>query len=77
MLFVYFYRILTNFNNIEIYSDSELLVKHINGQYKVKAANLKPLYDLVTKSIRKLDKFSIRWVPREENSLADELAKKG
>ena len=66
-----------NFNNIEIYSDSELLVKHINGQYKVKAANLKPLYDLVTKSIRKLDSFSISWVPREENSLADELAKKG
>jgi len=66
-----------NFNNIEIYSDSELLVKHINGQYKVKAANLKPLYDLVTKSIRRLDTFSISWVPREENSLADELAKKG
>ena len=66
-----------NFKNIEIYSDSELLVKHINGQYKVKAANLKPLYDLVNKSIRELETFSISWVPREENSLADELAKNG
>jgi len=66
-----------NFSNIEIYSDSELLVKHIKGDYKVRALNLKPLYDLVTRSIRKLDSFSISWVPREENSLADELAKKG
>ena len=66
-----------NFNNIEIYSDSELLVKHIKGDYKVRALNLKPLFDLVTRSIKKLDSFSITWVPREENSLADELAKKG
>lgn len=66
-----------NFNNIVIYSDSELLVKHIKGDYKVRALNLKPLFDLVTRSIKKLDSFSISWVPREENSLADELAKKG
>ena len=66
-----------NYNNIEIYSDSELLVKHIKGDYKVRALNLKPLYDLVARSIKKLDSFSISWVPREENSLADELAKKG
>lgn len=66
-----------NFKSIEIYSDSELLVKHIHGKYKVKATNLKPLYELARKSINKLDKFSISWIPREENSLADELAKKG
>lgn len=66
-----------NFKSIEIYSDSELLVKHIHGKYKVKAPNLKPLYDRVMKSISKLDGFSISWVPREENSMADELAKKG
>jgi len=66
-----------NFNNIEIYSDSELLVKQVNGQYKVRAANLRPLHVLVMKSIKKLDNFSINWVPREENSLADKLAKKG
>ena len=66
-----------NFKNIEINSDSELLVKQINGQYKVRAANLKPFYDLVIKSIKKLDSFTISWVSREENSLADELAKNG
>ena len=66
-----------NFNNIEINSDSELLVKQVNGKYKVRAANLKPFYDLVMKSIKKFDSFTISWVPREENSLADELAKKG
>ena len=66
-----------NFNNIEINSDSELLVKQVKGQYKVRAANLKPFYDLVMKSIKKLDSFTISWVPREENSLADNLAKKG
>ena len=66
-----------NFNNIEINSDSELLVKQVKGQYKVRAANLKPFYDLVMKSIKKFDSFTISWVPREENSLADNLAKKG
>lgn len=66
-----------NFKNIEINSDSELLVKQVNGQYKVRAANLKPFYDLVIKSIKKLDSFTISWVSREENSLADELAKNG
>ena len=66
-----------DFRSIEIYSDSELLVKHIHGEYKVKAPNLKPLYDRAMKSISKLDRFSIKWVPREENTLADDLAKKG
>ncbi len=66
-----------NFSNIEINSDSELLVRQVNGQYKVRAANLKPFYNLVMKSIKKLDSFTISWVPREENSLADELAKNG
>ena len=66
-----------NFNNIEINSDSELLVKQVNGQYKVRAANLKPFYDLAMKSIKKLNSFTITWVSREENSIADELAKKG
>ena len=66
-----------DFTNIEINSDSELLVKQINGQYKVRAANLKPFYDTVMTSIEKLDSFTINWVPREENVLADELAKNG
>ena len=66
-----------NFNNIEISSDSELLVKQVNGKYKVRAANLKPFYDLVMKSIKKFDSFSISWVSRDENYLADELAQKG
>ena len=41
-----------DFNNIEINSDSELLVKQVNGQYKVRAANLKPYLELVIKSIK-------------------------
>ncbi len=66
-----------NFKHIAVYSDSELLVKQVNGSYKVRAHNLKVLHDTVIKFKKKLEGFSISWVPRDENELADELAKKG
>ena len=66
-----------NFKQLAVYSDSELLVKQVNGSYKVRAHNLKLLHDTVIKSKKKLEGFSISWVPRDENEMADELAKKG
>ncbi|MFQ5862023.1 MAG: ribonuclease HI family protein [Candidatus Brocadiales bacterium] len=59
---------------LEILSDSELLVKQINGQYKVRAPSILPLYKKAKRLIGMLPKWKIQHIPREENALADALA---
>lgn len=59
---------------VTVISDSELLVRQIQGRYKVKSEDLKPLYDEALKMIRRLDAFSITHVLREKNREADRLA---
>jgi len=61
-------------NRVEMRSDSELVVKQINGKYRVKKAALKPLYQKVKQLQRQLKGFSITHIPREQNIEADELA---
>ena len=55
-------------------SDSELIVKQIRGEYKVKSPELKELYDRARGLIRKLEHFEIRHVLRAQNKDADRLA---
>lgn len=62
---------------IECFSDSELLVKQIKGEYKVKNEGLIPLYYHVKSLINKFKTFSIEYVTREENKHADKLANQG
>ncbi|HTR80859.1 MAG TPA: ribonuclease HI family protein [Bacteroidota bacterium] len=58
-----------------MHSDSELMVRQLNGQYKVKDRELKKLYDKVRELIHGLQiEFSIMHVPRELNREADALA---
>jgi ribonuclease HI len=59
-----------------IKSDSELVVKQINGLYKVKNAALRPLYQEAVRLIGSLESFSISYIPREKNAAADALANK-
>jgi len=63
--------------SVEVYSDSELLVKQIKGEYKVKNEGLVPLYHHLMSLIKKLNHFSISHTVREENQHADELANRG
>jgi ribonuclease HI len=62
---------------VECFSDSELLVKQINGEYKVKNEGLSPLHHHAKSLIKKFKTFSISHTVREENKHADELANKG
>jgi ribonuclease HI len=55
-------------------SDSELLVRQIEGRYKVKSADLKPLFERAQKLARGFAYFSIEYIPREQNREADRLA---
>lgn len=59
---------------VTIFSDSELLVKQIQGSYQVRSLKLLPLYQEVQRKIRKLQEFSILHVERGKNVLADRLA---
>ena len=62
--------------DVTIYSDSELMVKQINGSYKVKNEGLQALFGEVTKLSGKFHSFQVIHIPREENSCADGLANK-
>ena len=63
--------------NAEAFCDSELLVKQINGEYRVKNHGLLPLYNEVKSLLKKFDKIMIYHTPREENKHADKLANRG
>ena len=63
-------------NSVHLYSDSELLVRQIIGQYRVKAPGLKPLHDRARALFGRLAEARIEHIPREENSRADALANK-
>ena len=59
---------------LRIRSDSELLVRQMQGRYKVKSQELKPLYERASKITRQLAYFAIEHVRREQNRDADALA---
>jgi len=62
--------------HVEVNSDSELVVKQINGKYRVKKATLKPLYQEVKRLQGLLESFAITHIPRQQNREADKLANK-
>jgi ribonuclease HI len=61
---------------VEVKSDSELVVEQINGRYKIKNTALRPPYQQVVRLIGKLESFDITGIPREQNAEADALANK-
>ncbi len=60
--------------NLKVRSDSELLVKQIKGEYKVRSEALFDIYREAKELIRKLESFHIQHVFREQNREADRLA---
>ena len=58
---------------VEVVNDSELVAKQVNGQYKVKHADMKPLYQETMSVLRDFADWSIRSVPRAQNADADAL----
>lgn len=63
-----------NILKIKAYSDSELIVNQINGNYKVRNMKLIKLYNEAKLKINKLEYFKFSHVKRESNSHADKLA---
>lgn len=63
-------------SRVSLFADSELLVKQLNGEYKVKNAGLKPLHGRAKELIAQIDSVAVQYVPREKNKEADSLANK-
>jgi len=61
--------------HVEIFCDSELVVKQLRGEYRVKSRNLKDLYRQVKARLLGFRSVRVSWIPREENRLADWLVK--
>lgn len=59
---------------LRVESDSDLLVKQMRGQYKVKSPDLQPLFERARKMSQALESFRIEHVYREQNREADALA---
>lgn len=60
-------------SSVVLLSDSELLVRQVNGQYRVRNAGLKPLFQQVKQLQAQFARCEFRHVRREENALADRL----
>ena len=59
---------------VQVRMDSELIVKQMNGEYRVKAPHLLPLYTETRQLVTVLPQVSFLHVPRAQNHLADALA---
>ena len=58
---------------VEVVNDSELVAHQVNGRYKVKHPDMKPLHAEATRRLRQFAGWSMRNVPRAQNADADAL----
>ena len=58
---------------VEVVNDSELIARQVNGAYRVKHADLKPLHSQALAALDGFERWSVRSVPREQNTRADRL----
>jgi ribonuclease HI len=59
---------------LEVRLDSELLVRQLQGRYKVKAPHLVPLYQEAKALLARFELAQVTHIPRSQNTLADKLA---
>jgi ribonuclease HI len=60
-------------DEVEVINDSELVAKQVNGLYKVKHPDMRPLHAQALEALRGFRRWSVRSVPRAENAGADAL----
>ncbi len=59
---------------VHVRGDSQLILRQLEGQYQVKAANLKPYHQEAMQLLRKFEDVRLEWVRREHNGDADAAA---
>jgi len=59
---------------IEVFTDSELMIRQLGGRYQVKSTSLRPLYEEALKLLNGFSRVKLVHVPREMNTAADEMS---
>ena len=59
---------------VDVRADSQLMIRQLEGSYRVKNAGLAPLFNEAQRLLKRFAKVTLRHVPREENGLADEMS---
>lgn len=59
---------------VEVYADSQLMIRQLGGQYAVKSASLRPLYTEAVALLSSFKKVKLVHIPREMNTEADEMS---
>ena len=62
-------------DEVTVQGDSQLVLRQLDGQYAVKAPGLKSLHDEARQLLARFSKVKLAWVPREENSEADQASR--
>ena len=68
------FAVFTRCEELQVFADSELVVRQINGEYQVKNDGIRLLYNCALRWISLIPRFSIQHVRRENNKEADKLA---
>lgn len=59
---------------VEVFADSELMIRQLGGRYQVKSASLKPLFQEALRLLNSFERVKLMHVPREMNRAADEMS---
>jgi ribonuclease HI len=59
---------------VEVFADSELMIRQLGGRYQVKSPSLRPLYEEALKLLNDFERVKLVHVPREMNRAADEMS---
>lgn len=59
---------------VEVFADSELMIRQLGGRYQVKSPSLRPLYEEALKWLNEFERVKLVHVPREMNRAADEMS---
>jgi ribonuclease HI len=59
--------------SVRVRADSQLMIRQLEGRYRVKAVHLRPLYEQAMALLARFDDVDLGHIPREENADADAL----
>lgn len=63
-------------SEVEVFADSELMIRQLSGRYQVRSPSLRPLYEQALKLLKAFSRVKLVHVPREMNQAADEMSNK-
>jgi ribonuclease HI len=62
-------------DEVTVHGDSQLVLRQLEGRYAVKAPGLKALHEEALLLLTRFHKVRLEWVPREQNSAADQASR--